>query len=511
MKNPLKVDSTTKKNQVFTILVLTSILFVSSEFTLVESSYGTINNIAPKTISQFPQNSNNRQSLPQSVIRAIVKDLSRRQGIPENKFKLVSYSQRTWRNGCLGVTKPDELCTQALVDGWKVIVTDGNQKWVYHTNINGNSLRLASGNIPTDEQIVNLPNHVKDAVLTTAAERLHLPPSELVIIQVKKHLWRNGCLELARPNQACTTALVPGWRIIIGAKEQVLVYHLNQTGSLIKLNEQASEINTSNLPSTVGDAVIKDASQRLGIKKSQLRITKFEPITTDGCLNLPDKNELCSQIAVKAWQVSVVGGRQRLVYHARSDGKQVRLNVAASQINLHSSVTRRVLHKASQVSGFPKKSLRIVKSQPKQWENISRVKIPGWQVVVATEQRNLIFLSDRRGNVVKLVNNSAEVSRHNLPEYIANQVLAQASRDARLPVSQLRIVTAKPQLWSDSCLEIDSNSPVCNPELVKGWQVIVSDGRNQWVYRVGEVVKIKLDPNYRTGRGSKLPAFWREM
>ena len=497
MKNLLKIYSTTKRARIFTILFLISILSASSELIFVESSYAAINNIVPTIIAQLIQNNNNSQNLPQPVIKAILKDLSRRQGVPENKFNILSYGQRTWRNGCLEVAKPNEFCTQAFVNGWEVIVFDGNQKWVYHTNLNGSSLRLANANIPTNKQTVNLPNAVKDAVLTTAAKRLNLPPSELIIMQVKQRTWRDGCLELADKNQSCTTALVPGWRIIVGATEQTLVYHLNQTGSIIKLNKRASEINIANLPSTVGDAVVKDASQRLGIKKSKLRIAKVEPITTDSCLNLPDKGEFCTQIAVKAWQISVVGGKQRLVYHAHPDGKQMRLNVAASQMNLPSSVTRRVLRKASQVSGLPKKSLRIVKSQPQQWEHVNQVKIPGWQVVVATDKENLIFLSDHRGNLVKLVNKSGEVSRNNLPKNITEKILAQASRDARLPVSKLRVVTAKPQQWTDSCLEIEGNNPACNPEMVKGWQVTVSDGRNQWVYRVGEVVKIKLDPNYK--------------
>ncbi|WP_200817608.1 hypothetical protein [Calothrix rhizosoleniae] len=495
MKNLLKIYSTTKQVRIFTILFFISILSVSSELIFVETSHAAINNIVPTIIAQVLKNNHNSQYLPQTVVKAIVKDLFRRQGIPENKFNILSYRQRTWRNGCLEVAKPKEFCTQAFVDGWEVIVSDGNQKWVYHTNINGNSLRLANANIPTNQQTVNLPKTVKDAVLTTAAKRLNLPPSELIIMQVKQRTWRDGCLELADENQFCTTALVPGWRIIVGAKEQTLVYHLNQTGSIIKLNQQASEINIANLPSKVGDAVVQDASQRLGINKSKLRIANVESITTDSCLNLPDKGEFCTQIAVKAWQVSVVGGKQSLVYHAHPDGKQVKLNIAASRMTLPSSVSRRVLSQASQVSGLPKKSLRIVKSQPQQWQHVNQVRIPGWQVVVATDKENLIFLSDRRGNLVKLVNKSVKVALNNLPQNIVEKILAQASRDARLPVSQLQVVTAKPQQWTDSCLEINQNNPACHSEVVKGWQVTVSDGENQWVYRVGEVVKIQLDPN----------------
>ena len=510
MKNLLKTDSTTKQARICIVLFLTSILFVSSELVFVESSQAAINNIVPTLIAQLFSENNISQSLPQSVVKAILKDLSRRQGISESKLNILSYRQRTWRNGCLEVAKPNEFCTQALVEGWQVLVSDGNQRWVYHTNSNGSSLRLANANIPTNQQTTNLPNAVKDAVVETASKRLNLPTSQLVVMQVQQRTWRDGCLELAEKNQSCTTALVPGWRVIVGAPEQTLVYHLNQTGSIIKLNERASEINIANLPPTVADAVVKDALQRLGIKKSQLRIAKVQQITTDSCLNLPKQGEFCTQIAVKAWQVSVIGAKQRLVYHAHPDGKQVRLNVAASRMTLPSSVTRRVLRKASRVSGLPRKSWKIVKSQPQQWErkceerqSCKPVKISGWKVVVANNTEELVFLSDRRGNLIQLANRSNGISRSNLPgsnlpENIAEKILAQASQDSRLPISRLRVVEAKPQQWADSCLEINPNNPACNPEKVKGWRVTVSDGQNQWVYRVGEVVKIKLDPDYKS-------------
>jgi hypothetical protein len=38
--------------------------------------------------------------------------------------------------------KTDEICGQTIVEGWRVVVSDGRQSWVYRTNSRGNILRL---------------------------------------------------------------------------------------------------------------------------------------------------------------------------------------------------------------------------------------------------------------------------------------------------------------------------------------------------------------------------------
>jgi hypothetical protein len=85
-----------------------------------------------------------------------------------------------------------------------------------------------------------LPASVKNAVLQAASKRLQQPISQLTIIEAQQQTWRDGCLELANADEFCTQALVPGWRVVVGIGDQTLVYHTNQTGSAVRLNEKAS-------------------------------------------------------------------------------------------------------------------------------------------------------------------------------------------------------------------------------------------------------------------------------
>ena len=79
---------------------------------------------------------------PNSVIAATRQDLSRKTNISVNRLQIQAAQPQTWPDGCLGLAKPGELCTQALVAGWRIILTDNQKTWVYRTDSSGTNLRL---------------------------------------------------------------------------------------------------------------------------------------------------------------------------------------------------------------------------------------------------------------------------------------------------------------------------------------------------------------------------------
>ena len=88
----------------------------------------------------------------------------------------------------------------------------------------------------------SLPAQVASAVRRDVFIRERISPSTLKIVDYSPETWSNGCLDLPQPDEFCTKALVPGWRVTVGAGNQTLVYHTNDTGSVIRLNEEASTI-----------------------------------------------------------------------------------------------------------------------------------------------------------------------------------------------------------------------------------------------------------------------------
>lgn len=506
-----KGNSTTNKTRIFAVLALTGIISVKTEFSLLKSAIATPvviptsqnyqlanadNNIV---VSQQQNNSqttiqdNRRTGLPLAVMNAVIKDVSRKENIAETKLRIVGYSQETWRNGCLEVLKPGEGCTQALVPGYKVTVSDGSQRWIYHTDSNGRNLRLASGG-NSNNSGSQLPESVKSQVIRDAAQRLQQSTSNFFIMQVQEKTWTDGCLELGDANTICSQVLVPGYRVIVGTKGQSLVYHTNKSGSVIKLNTKASEITDNGLPSQVKDTVVKAASEFVG--SSRFRVTKAEQVTfTDSCLNLGRANESCLRANRKGWRVTVKGARQTLVYHTSIDGNQIRLNAAASDLRLPRNVRNGVLKEARNVSGLSGRRLRIVSFKPANWqygcEDFSfknpcdRTDVSGWEVTVSGNSKTWIFLTDATGNQVKLANQNTQPTS-GLPQAVSNAIVKDAAQWSGLSQSRIRIVKSERKIWDNPCFLTFNR--ICNKAFIRtpGWIVTLEANNQTWTYHAND-------------------------
>ncbi|MEO1560034.1 MAG: hypothetical protein AAFS12_10545, partial [Cyanobacteria bacterium J06632_19] len=515
-----KGNYTTNKTRIFAALLLTGIVSIASEFTLKKSAIATPlvvptsqnnklgntgnngvvsqrQNNSPSTIQA--QRQNNRSGLPLAVVNAVIKDVSRNQNIPQTKLRVVGYSKETWRNGCLEVVKPGEMCTQALVPGYRVTVSDKNQKWVYHTDNNGGKLRLASGGNSSDSSS-QLPASVKSKVIADAAQRLQKPVSNFFIMQVKQKTWKDGCLELGDADTICSQVLVPGWRVIVGTKGQSLVYHTNKSGSVVKLNVKASEIADNDLPSQVKDRVLKAASKLTA--SSRVRVTKAEQVTfTDGCLNLGGAGESCLRANQPGWRITVKGARQTLVYHTSIDGNQIRLNTAASKFKLPRRVRNSVLKEARNISGLLGRKLEIVSFKPANWEYgcedfsfnnpCDRVAVSGWEVTVSGDSQTWQFLTDATGNQVRLSNQSKQNSQQTkLPKSVAKIILKDASKWSGLPPIRIRIVASQRKVWDNPCYLTFNR--ICNKAFIRtpGWIVTLKANNQTWIYHSNENASI---------------------
>ncbi|MEH2360572.1 hypothetical protein [Nostoc sp.] len=132
----------TNQGRIFTALILTGILSVASGSILIKGATAASANFSLETSNEVLKDNVKPNGLPRPVANAVLRDLARRQGILTKELKIIDYNQQTWRNGCLELPQADELCTQALVPGWLVVVSNGKQNWTYHTNQTGSAVRL---------------------------------------------------------------------------------------------------------------------------------------------------------------------------------------------------------------------------------------------------------------------------------------------------------------------------------------------------------------------------------
>lgn len=184
-----------------------------------------------------------RGQLPARIANAVILDLSKRTGIAPGRLQVTQASRQTWSNGCLGLARPDEICTQALVEGWRVVVSNNRRTWVYRTDRTGRVLRLEGR---TGANISNkLPDRVARAVLRDAARQLNVSTSQLEIGRSQRRNWSDSCLGLGRPEYSCAAVVVPGWLVTVESGRQRLVYRTGDLNSTIVLDEEASSFDNN--------------------------------------------------------------------------------------------------------------------------------------------------------------------------------------------------------------------------------------------------------------------------
>lgn len=219
-------------------LALASLLSVSGSWFWGNGSFA-LPNFAETMMAQ-------NQQLPDQVARRVRQAVSEQAGVSPEELQIVEVAARTWSDSCLGLGRANESCARVLVEGYRVVLSSNERTWVYRTDQEGTMLRLEADNTAPGE----LPAPVQRSVLEAAARVSGLPTDALEIVSATEKTWSNGCLELARPDELCTQALVEGWQVIVEAGERRLVYHTNAEGSQVRLNERASHFSqdTESMP-----------------------------------------------------------------------------------------------------------------------------------------------------------------------------------------------------------------------------------------------------------------------
>lgn len=74
--------------------------------------------------------------------------------------------------------------------------------------------------------------------------------------------------------------------------------------------------------SSVTDAVVSDAAQRTGVKKSDLVVESAEAVTwADGSLGCPEPGAMYTMALVPGYRIRVRAGGELLDYHAAERGQ----------------------------------------------------------------------------------------------------------------------------------------------------------------------------------------------
>lgn len=141
-----KIDDRTEMYQPFFLKnkSINQILAVSKP--AINRKFDGIKKIDKLTLDKVEKLADNDQIIPNNIVDAVREDLSNQTGILPENLKVTQVSQETWPNTCLGLANSNELCGQRLVEGWHIVLSDGNNTWSYRTDDRGKLIRVETKN-----------------------------------------------------------------------------------------------------------------------------------------------------------------------------------------------------------------------------------------------------------------------------------------------------------------------------------------------------------------------------
>jgi len=155
--------------------------------------------------------------------KAAVLALSESVGLPVEQIAVISSEAVTWPDGCLGV-QSDVLCTQALVEGFKIVLEAEGRPYEFHTNQDGSLIVLARADAPP---LIS----AEDIVVKQLANNLGLKEEEITIISSSSIEFSDACLGVSMPDVMCAQVVTSGRIIVLEANGVQYEYHTNVGGN----------------------------------------------------------------------------------------------------------------------------------------------------------------------------------------------------------------------------------------------------------------------------------------
>lgn len=105
-------------------------------------------NAAPLPVNENPTEEpvgETPAALPLEVERAVLEAVvTENPELAAESVVVIDVEESTFSNGCLGLAREGEMCTQALVEGYAVFLRAGSVEYVYRSNLDGSQVRLES-------------------------------------------------------------------------------------------------------------------------------------------------------------------------------------------------------------------------------------------------------------------------------------------------------------------------------------------------------------------------------
>jgi hypothetical protein len=234
-------------------------------------------------------------------------------------------------DGCLGVSLPNQPCTQQFIAGFIAHFTAGNREYRYHL---GDSRFVAADFQPAGTRVVDgmeVPPEMRTGLIPLLARyaahdlalRLRLPAQDITVAAIAPAGMSSSCKGFeTQPGQACTDDLIPGAAVFLEAAGTPYRYHVTTAGILATNFEQGTV--TLSIPAPVLDvqlAMREDLARRTNTPLPRVSIVDYRDVTwPNGCLGVDEPGTVCTQALVPGFLAFLSDNTNVYRYHGAETG-----------------------------------------------------------------------------------------------------------------------------------------------------------------------------------------------
>jgi hypothetical protein len=202
---------------------------------------------------------------------------------------------------------------------------------------------------------------------------------------------------------------------------------------------------------------------------------------------------LLSSVMVLSARATFAQSMEQAMQPDRSASLAVELSQQSNQ-GLPQRVANQVRRDLAQRLNVPLQDLSIAGYSRETWQDsclglggpaelCAAMLVEGWRVEVTDADQSWFYRTDLTAQTMRLEETGTHMSE--LPQAVAEQVLAEAAKQLVIPVGNLKIAQAESRTW-DGCLGIYEMGQMCTMIGILGWQVIVTDSEGSWIYHTNQ-------------------------
>ncbi len=125
-----------------------------------------------------------------------------------------------------------------IIIGGGVLLAVANKQFGQPVVTNQSPVVTSGENAP-EGSIHNMPAEpAAEEARKDLATKLKISTSSIVIMKVEEKTWNDGCLGLGGAAEACTMALVDGFRVELLANGKTYIYRTNKIGTSLRAETQ---------------------------------------------------------------------------------------------------------------------------------------------------------------------------------------------------------------------------------------------------------------------------------